>query len=193
MQVFFLQQVINLLLFSYSKKRKGGLLIMYREIVTKAVIGKGKISNNNEVVVKPTNSPSKVLGCWIINHFYVSCFKNNEVVAKGKYDLHIWYGVDNDSDTIVHKQTVDYEETFSLNMKRSENINVENELICKCIKYPTCNSLSLNEDGSILVKVEKELHLDVIGEAKLKVQISSCEDEYINDDIDGIDDDYLNK
>ena len=65
--------------------------------------------------------------------------------------------------------------------------------ICKCIKYPTCNSLSLNEDGSILVKVEKELHLDVIGEAKLKVQISSCEDEYINDDIDGIDVDYLNK
>ena len=46
------------------------------------------------------------------------------------------------------------------------------------------------------MKVDKELVLDVIGEAKIKVQIdnSSC-DEWVenNDDINGINTNYLNK
>ena len=42
--------------------------LVYSEIVTRAVVGKGKIFNNNEVVVNTNNVPSKVLGCWIINH-----------------------------------------------------------------------------------------------------------------------------
>ena len=168
--------------------------MMFREIVTKAVVGKGKISNNNEAIVQVNKVPSKVLGCWIINHFFVSCLQENKIVAKGKYDLHIWYGVENDTDTVVHKQTVDYEEEFSLNMKKGESINIENELITKCVKYPACNNLILNDDGTIAVRIEKELLLDVIGETKLKVQISSSDDEWVNnDDIDNIDVDYLNK
>jgi len=168
---------------------------MYREIVTRAVVGKGKIFNNNEVVVSVSNAPSKVLGCWIINHYYVSSFENGKAIARGKYDLHIWYGFNNDSDTIVHKQTIDYIEDFSLKMKNNEVLSEENELLIKCVKYPTCTSLNLNDDGTISVKIEKELNLDVIGEAKLRVQVSSKgEEEWVcGDDIDNIDVDYLNK
>ena len=168
---------------------------MYREIVTKAVVGKGKIANNNEAIVSTVNTQSKVLGCWIINHYYLSSFENNRVVAKGKYDLHIWYGHNNDTDTLIHKQTIDYIEEFSLKMKNGEDLNVNNELITKCIKYPTCNGLTLNEDGTISVKVEKELSLDIIGETKLRVQISSnTEDEWTgNEEIDRINVNYLNK
>ena len=168
---------------------------MYSEIVTRAVVGKGKIFNNNEVVVNTNNVPSKVLGCWIINHYYVSSYENGRAVARGKYDLHIWYGFNGDSDTIVHKQTIDYIEDFSLKMKNNEDLSEENELIIKCVKYPTCTSLNLNDDGTIRIKVEKELNLDVIGEAKLKVHISSnTEDEWVNgEDIDNIDVNYLNK
>ena len=169
---------------------------MYREIVTKAVVGKGKISNNSEIVINTSNVASKVLGCWIINHYFVSSYEDNKVLVRGKYDLHIWYGYNKDSDTFIHKQTVEYVEEFPLKMKNGETLNADNELVTKCNKYPTCNSLVLNSAGTINVKVEKELVLDVIGEAKLKVQIdnSSC-DEWIdnNEEINKIDTNYLNK
>ena len=40
----------------------------YREIVTKTVIGKGKktFTTTNRKTVE--NTPSTILGCWIINH-----------------------------------------------------------------------------------------------------------------------------
>lgn len=167
---------------------------MYREIVTKAVVGKGKISNNNEAVVTTTNVPSKVLGCWIINHYFVSSFEDGKVFAKGRYDLHIWYGYVNDTDTVVHKQTIDYIEEFPLRMKSGEVADETNEFVARCVKYPTCNSLNLNDNGTISVKVEKELALDVVGETKLKVQLSSTgDDEWINEDLDSINVNYLNK
>lgn len=163
---------------------------MYREIVTKAVIGKGKIADSGEVVIKTDNIVSKVLGCWIINHYCVSVLENSKVVAKGRYDLHIWYGINGDSDTCIHKQTVDYIQDFELNMKSGESLTSSNELNVTCVKYPTCSGLQLNEEGTINIKVDKELSLDVIGETKLKVQVDS--DEWSND-INNINVDYLNK
>ena len=166
---------------------------MYREIVTKAVIGKGKISNSSDVIVSPTNSASKVLGCWIINHYFVSNYDNGKVFAKGRYDVHIWYGFNNDTETVVHKQTVDYFEEFSLNVKSDEVISENNEFVIRCLKYPTCSGLTLNEDGTISVKVNKELSLDIIGEAKLKVQISESNDWSNDEEINNINVNYLNK
>lgn len=43
----------------------------YREIVTKAVIAKGKRVFTSENTVTATNQPSTVLGCWVINHLLV--------------------------------------------------------------------------------------------------------------------------
>lgn len=164
---------------------------MYSEIVTKAVVGKGRIANDGEVLIDVEHNISKVLGCWVINHFFVSNFDNGKVFAKGRYDIHVWYGVDNDTDTVVHKQTVDYFEEFSLNVKNDVEIKEDNEFSVRCVKYPTCVGVSLNESGKISVKIEKELGLDVIGETKLKVQISSNE-EWL-DDISNINVNYMNK
>ena len=43
----------------------------YREIVTKAVLGKGKKVFNHNHYVNVTNIPTNVLGCWVINHLLV--------------------------------------------------------------------------------------------------------------------------
>jgi len=164
---------------------------MYREIVTKAVVGKGKIANVSTVAITPSNQISKVLGCWIINHYFVNNYEEGKVFAKGRYDVHLWYGYNSDSDTLVHKQTVDYIEEFPVKMKNNETVNQNNEFLIRSIKYPTCNGLTLNEDGTVSVKIEKELTLDVIGDAKLRVQVSDMED--VSDDIDSINVNYLNK
>lgn len=163
---------------------------MYREIVTKAVIAKGKIENEGEVIVNLNDNISKVLGCWVINHFYISSYDNGRVFAKGKYDIHVWYGINGDSDTKIHKQTVDYNEEFILKVKNGENVTENNEFIGKCIKYPTCSALSLISPNSISVKISKELCLDVVGDAKLRVQVSQ-DDNY--DELDNINVNYLNK
>ena len=40
----------------------------YKEIVTKAVIGKGKKKYKNTYQIAVEQTPSTILGCWIINH-----------------------------------------------------------------------------------------------------------------------------
>ncbi len=55
----------------------------YKEIVTKAVIGKGKKTFANKYSLEVPNKVDTVLGCWVINH---NIFGNNEegsVLIKG--------------------------------------------------------------------------------------------------------------
>ena len=40
----------------------------FREIVTKAVIGKGKKLFSNNYTLIPEEIPTTILGCWVINH-----------------------------------------------------------------------------------------------------------------------------
>ena len=46
-------------------------MALYREIVTKAVIGKGKKDYKNKYTINTDNTVNTVLGCWIINHLLV--------------------------------------------------------------------------------------------------------------------------
>lgn len=44
---------------------------MFKEIVTKAVIGKGKKYFKNSYNVMSENNVNTILGCWVINHLLV--------------------------------------------------------------------------------------------------------------------------
>lgn len=43
----------------------------YKEIVTKAVVGKGKKYFKNNYTIEANDTPTTVLGCWVINHHLV--------------------------------------------------------------------------------------------------------------------------
>ena len=47
------------------------ILSAFKEIVTKAVIGKVKKHYKNTYTITTDNTPDTVLGCWIINHLLV--------------------------------------------------------------------------------------------------------------------------
>ena len=47
------------------------ILSAFKEIVTKAVIGKGKKYYKNSYTIETDNIPTTVLGCWVINHLLV--------------------------------------------------------------------------------------------------------------------------
>ena len=43
----------------------------YKEIVTKAVVGKAKKTSAGDYTISTEEIPNTVLGCWVINHLLV--------------------------------------------------------------------------------------------------------------------------
>ena len=136
----------------------------FKEIVTKAVISKGKrlFSTTNSVEV---DNPSNVLGCWVINHDFNGTKSNNKIIINGSYDVNIWYSYDNDTKTAVIKETNKYSEV--INMKR--NSSMEEEVIVRSLQQPSC--VKANIDGNkINYTIEKVLGVELVGDVKVKVE-----------------------
>ena len=62
-----------------------------REIVTKAVVAKGKKTMRMKVVVEPKNDTFSILGCWVINHNFSATLDQNCVTVNGDFEINIWY------------------------------------------------------------------------------------------------------
>ena len=166
----------------------------YREIVTKAVIAKGKKKYKNDYEIEVEEIPSTVLGCWIINHDFSAHDDNGKVKINGSFDANVWYSYDNDTKTKVASKHITYEELEKLNVLNNDSVN--KDIIIRSLKQPTC--ISAKEDGNIIkLEVEKELGIEIVGDTKVK--ISSVEDnddtweDISNDDIDKVNTNYISK
>ena len=161
---------------------------MLKEILTKAVVSKGKIIDTKEICLNVTENVNKAIGCWVINHNYLSVIENNILYASGFYDVHIWYAINDSSDTLVYKTTIEYKNEF--NMDNNVYDREQSEYKLYCIEYPTCTNLQC-VNNQFVVTIKKGLAVDVIGESKLLVQVS---DNFTNkEDGMGINTNYLNK
>lgn len=161
---------------------------MLKEIVTKAVLSKGKLVDSNEMQFEIKENVNKVIGCWVINHNYLSLVENAKVYASGCYDVHVWYSINNSTDTCLFKKTIDYKQEFGLENTNFDYDNCEYKMYC--IDYPSCSNLEL-DNNLIKVTIKKGLAIDVIGESKLLVQVS---DNYTKDESDlGININYINR
>lgn len=147
----------------------------FREIVTKAVIAKGKKSFTSTHTVTPEVEPSTILGCWIINHEF-SGYKNKDSIdINGKYDVNIWYSCLNDTKTDVIKQTNTYNESVVLPQTNRLNLPTNEEVIIRSLKQPNCIKAEI-VDGKINYTVEKELGIELVGDTKVKVAVDDMED-----------------
>lgn len=160
---------------------------MLKEIVTKAVVSKGKVSDTNEIQLNVDSNVNKAIGCWIINHNYLSLVEENKVYASGYYDVHVWCAINNSSDTILVKETIEYRDEFVIDNTNFDKENSDYRIYC--IDYPTCNNLQLS-NNKLLINIKKGLAIDVIGESKLLVQVS---DNYNNEESMGINTNYINR
>ena len=141
----------------------------YREIVTKAVIGKGKKVFTDTKTVKPSNIPSTILGCWVINHNFSGQEINNQIVIDGSYDVNIWYSYDNNTKTDVIKSTNSYHEV--VNMILEEEVD-NKEIIVRSLKQPNCTNVEIVDD-SITYTIDKELGVELVGDIFVHVADSS--------------------
>ncbi len=149
----------------------------YKEIVTKTIIGKGKKSFENEYTVEAANKVDTVLGCWVINHKIKGIKEDDYIKIKGSYDINIWYSYDNNTKTDVVNSKVNYEEKVHVRTKDNSDISDETEIIVRSLKNPTCIDVS-SENNTIKYTISKELGIEIVGDTKIRIPISTNEDEY---------------
>ena len=164
----------------------------YKEIVTKAVIGKSRKSSKDDYNILIEGNISNVLGCWVINHSYKGYNSNGKVAVNGSYDVNIWYSYDNNTKTNVIARTFNYSDLINVNLK--EKMNENNEIIVRCLTSPNASDVKI-DGNNLKLTIEKELAVEIVGDVKVKVNVYDDYDDYeediSNEDIE-INEDYLN-
>lgn len=171
----------------------------FKEIVTKAVIGKAKKTSSNSFSLDPEESPNTVLGCWVINHSFSGLKgSNGSVNVNGTFDVNVWYSYDADKKTAVTTKKFNYTDSMVIPLKDDYNISDATDIIVRCLKQPTVSNVNI-EGKSVKLDIEKEMGVEIVGDTKVKVSVEDDYDDYeeIYDDVDAdtieIKEDYLNE
>jgi len=149
----------------------------FKEIVTKAIVGKCKKNFKNNYEITLEEDVDTVLGCWVINHIMRGENYNGKVKVTGSFDVNIWYSFENNTKTNVALKKVNYEHTVDVNLYENTPLTTESEIIIRSLKNPTCIEVN-NIDNVIKYVIEKELGIEIIGDAKVKIAIIEDTDDY---------------
>ena len=152
----------------------------YKEIVTKAVVGKGKKYYRNTYTVNTETKPNTVLGCWVINHKFSGHEVDGKIEIDGSFDVNLWYSYDNDTKTSVITKNISYKEIVSVAQRQTTDSSTK-DIIVRSLKQPSCLSAK-EKDSTIVIEIEKELGVEIVGDTKVKIAIE--EDEEPWDEID---------
>ncbi len=156
----------------------------FKEIVTKAIVGKGKKYFKNSYDLEVNDAPSTILGCWVINHKFKGYKTGDKVGVNGSYDVNIWYSYDKDSKTTVVNKNVSYNDVFNVKIKENADTS-DTDIIVRTLKQPNCSKVDI--DGNVIrFDVEKELGVEIVGETKMKIAIEEDEEPWdeIEDEVD---------
>ena len=104
-------------------------------------------------------------------------FKNDNVVINGSFDVNIWYSYENNTKTAVEARTVEYTEEVHVNLKENTNLTTDSEILLNALKSPTVVDVN-SIDNKISYEIEKEIGIEIIGDAKVKIQVINDEDDY---------------
>ncbi|MEK4245310.1 outer spore coat protein CotE [Psychrobacillus sp. FSL K6-2684] len=139
-----------------------------RHIVTKAVVAKGKKRTESCETLRPPNTPSSILGCWVINHTYQSKKHGKFVEVTGKFDINVWYAHHDHSKTSVFTETVNYKDRIKLSFRDKDSTG--EEVHVRVIQQPNCTE-AIIVNGQFQVTVERELLAEVVGETTVCIQV----------------------
>ena len=149
----------------------------YKEIITKAVIGKGKKTFTNKYSLEAPNKVDTVLGCWVINHNIYGSNDSGMVLIKGSFDVNIWYSYDNNTKTSVITDSVNYEERVNVKLRNEDTLTNNSEIIVRALRNPNCIDATC-EDNKINYEIEKEIGIEIVGDTKVRILTDSEIDDY---------------
>ena len=147
----------------------------YKEIVTKAVIAKGKKSTSNKYTLEPEEIPNTILGCWVINNTFNGTSVGDSIIVNGSFDVNVWYSYDNDSKTAVSTKKYNYSDT--MHMKSLNSLDSRPEVLVKSLKQPTVADVKI-DNGVVNLSIDKELGIEIVGNTKIKVPVETLDDDY---------------
>lgn len=147
-----------------------------RQIVTKAVVAKGKKRTESSEILCPPNTPSSILGCWVINHSCQSKKQGRYVEVTGKFDINVWYAHHDHSKTSVFTETIHYKDRIKLHFRDKDSKG--EEVHVRVLQQPNCTEAIIIEKGTkFQVTVERELLAEVVGETTICIQVLDQEFE----------------
>lgn len=164
----------------------------YREIITKAVVAKGRKYTKSRHTVIPEHKPSKILGSWIINHKYEADKVGNTVIVRGSYDINVWYSFFGNKKTDVVIERVKYKDEIKVKYL-DKNYLDEKQVVARVLQQPNCIEATLSRKGEkINVHVEREMLAEVIGETKVCVRVNpkACSEQEKDWDLKVSDDEF---
>ena len=113
----------------------------------------------------------------VITHNFKGYKNGDKIEVDGSCDVNIWYAYDNDTKTIVTKKTITYSELLNVAVKKETDISSEEEIIVRSLKQPTCTKVDI-VNGTISYDIEKELGIEIVGDAKVRIAVDENEDEW---------------
>jgi spore coat protein E len=151
-----------------------------REIITKAVCGKGRKFSQVSHTVTPPHAPTSILGAWIINNQYESAKSSDGVEVLGTYDINIWYSYDKNTKTDVAKESVSYVDVVPLTYLDKKHKAGTVEVSADATQEPNCVEASVSAHGnSVIIRVEREFAVEMIAETKVCIVVcdGGCDDD----------------
>ena len=150
---------------------------LYKEIVTKAVIGKGKKFFKDNYNIEVDNNSNNIFGCWVINNKFKGYKADGKIGVSGSYDVNIWYSYDNDSKTTVVNKTINYNDLFNVKLKNDADLSNDTDIIVRTLKQPNCTGVNIS-GNKITFDIEKEMGVEVVGETKVKISVEEDEEPW---------------
>ncbi|MFC0188814.1 outer spore coat protein CotE [Fictibacillus aquaticus] len=166
----------------------------YREIITRAVCGKGRKFSQATHSITPAHKPNSILGCWIINHNFKAHKGKEAVVVEGCYDVNLWYSYSGNTKTEVVTETIHFKDNIAFDKLDKQYLGTDYEVSAKALQEPNTLEATISPNGNkILVQVEREFSCEMIGDTKVVVCVKPdrdfTEDEETGDyDYEDIDD-----
>ena len=173
----------------------------YKEIVTKAIIGKGKKTTTLNHNINVEDNINTVLGCWVINHIFNGTNNSGNVIINGSYDINIWYSYDDNTKTNVIVRRFNYNDTMNVKIKENGELSNNSEIIVRALSQPSVTDVNL-DSNTINLSVHKEMGVEVVGDTTIRVSVDDDFEDYeeiideneVNEESENIEinEDYLN-
>ncbi|HIT44125.1 TPA: outer spore coat protein CotE [Candidatus Avacholeplasma faecigallinarum] len=141
-----------------------------REIVTKAVVAKGKKVMHISHELHTTAHPYSILGCWIINHEFEASKHDNLIDIDGSLEVNIWYSTEENTKTDVLREIITYQKNIKVKQIVNDYLKNSDDVLAKILKHPTVTNAKINNDV-IYLDIEFEVLAEVIGETKMQVTV----------------------
>lgn len=141
-----------------------------REIVTRAVVAKGKKVFNLVEKVKTKEKPYSILGCWIINHEFEASKINEVVKLDGEFEINIWFSTNNNTKTDIIRETISYKKEIITKTVVKNYLENTDDILARIIQHPTVTNAKIIDD-IVQVDITFEIIAEIIGETKMKVTV----------------------